>query len=291
MKHLAKIASIVALACAVAVPAASAQGRKSLRINEVMVVNTNSVIDDHAEHSAWIEILNPTHAPVEISSIYLTNDPANLTKYYVPRGDADTKLGKGQAAIFFANGNPNHGTFHTNFTLTPGVENTIYMVDADGIAIIDSVTVPANLPDGCSYARNAEGEWTVRDDSSEALAITPGGANTIKGPNNKVATFAKMDSHGFAMTIIAMVIVFGALFVLCLCFVIIRPKAKADKPAAVEAPQAAATSTDDEVAAAIAMALHQHLNAGIGNARLTINHNHASAWASKAQGMRQYPIR
>lgn len=297
MKHLGKILTLALLGAMVA-PAAMAQGRKSLRINEVMVVNDSSMVDDYGRHSAWIELHNPTAAPVNISSIYLTDDPSNPTKYYVPGGDHATKIGKGQQALFWADGHDTDGTFHLNFTLTPGVDNFIAIYDADGINLIDSVTVPASLAADCSYARTPDGadQWQVRDNSSEALAVTPGGLNVIKGPNSKIAMFEKMDSNGFAMAGMAMGIVFGALFVLCICFLLIRNLSARNSKAAKANAQAETTLTpmpaadaDDEVAAAIAMALNQYLNAGVGNSRLTINHNPASGWTAKI--MRQYPTR
>ena len=295
MKNLGKTIALAALV-ALAVPAASAQGRKSLRINEVMVDNRSSIVDDFGNRSAWIELHNPTAAAVDISSVYLTDDPSNPTKYFVPRGDSATKIGKGQQVLFWADGEPNHGTFHLNFTLTPGQDNFIAIYDADGINLIDSVTVPASLAAGCSYARTPDGQdtWQVRDDSSEAAAVTPGGLNVIKGPNTKIATFEKMDQHGFAMAAMAMGIVFGALLVLCVCFILIRnlsrrsAKASAAGATLTPAPQPA-VDADAEVAAVIALALNQYLNAGVGNARLTINHNPASAWSAKI--MRETPRR
>lgn len=296
MKLIGKLAALLALA-AMASPEAAAQGRKELRINEVMIQNETSVIDDYGQRSAWIELINPTHAPVEISSIYITDDINNPRKYYVPRGDARTRLGKGQSVLFRADGNPDHGTFYLNFPLTPGQENFLAIFDADGINLIDSVTVPASLPANCSYARatDAGTTWEVRTDCCEAKAITPGGHNEIKGPNNKIENFKNMDENGFAMSIMAMSIVFSALLVLALCFIFLsslnkRKAADAVAQPAAPAPQTAAdTDTDAETAAAIAMALHQHLNAGVGNARLTINHNPASAWANKIYAMRQLP--
>lgn len=286
----------LALLGAMVAPAAMAQGRKSLRINEVMVQNENSMVDDYGRHSAWIELHNPTHAPVNISSIYLTDDLSNPKKYYVPGGDADTKIGKGQQAIFWADGNDTDGTFHLNFTLTPGQDNFIAVFDADGINLIDSVTVPAALTADCSYARTPDGadEWTIRTNSSEADAVTPGGLNVIKGPNQKIKMFEQMDSHGFAMAAMAMAIVFGALLVLCICFMLIRNiSARSAKQAQQAAPAPAAETpvadADSEVAAAIALALHQYLNSGVGNSRLTINHKPASGWSQKI--MRQYPQR
>jgi len=297
MKHLGKIIAL-ALLGAMAVPSAVAQGRKSLRINEVMVTNNSSIVDDYGRRSAWIELHNPTHAPVNVSSLYLTDDLDNPTKYYVPGGDASTKIGKGQQALFWADGHDTDGTYHLNFELTPGRDNFIAVFDADGISLIDSVTVPASLPADCSYARTPDGSdsWAVRTNASEADAVTPGGLNVIKGPNTKIKMFEEMDSNGFAMAGMAMGIVFGALLVLCICFMLIRnlsAKSAAASKKAAPAPQAATdtdAAADAQIAAVIALALNQHLNAATSHSNLTLNRNHApSGWSAKI--MREYPRR
>ena len=56
----------------------NAQGRTgSLFINEVMVQNDSNLVDDFGQRSGWIELYNAKFAPLEISSVYITNDPAN----------------------------------------------------------------------------------------------------------------------------------------------------------------------------------------------------------------------
>ncbi len=283
--------AICALAAALS-PAAQAQGRKNLRINEVMIANDSSVIDNFGQRSAWIEVINPTHAPVEISSIYLTDDPANPTKYYVPRGDEKTTVGKGQQVIFFADGDDNQGTFHLNFTLIPGQDNFIAIYDADGINLIDSVTVPASLLANQSYARtpDAAETWQVRNLDK----TTPGSRNDVKGPNMKIKLFEEMDENGFAMALMAMTIVFSALLLLCLCFMLIanisKRIAESAKPAQPqEAPAPAAPAdADAEIAAVIAMALNDYLHGSSGSGRITLVQNPNSAWNAKI--MRQTPV-
>ena len=290
MKSINKFVALLLLAL-IAVPAAMGQGRKELRINEVMVQNDNSIVDEYGRHSAWIELVNPTHAPINISSIYLTDDLSNPQKYFVPTGDSKTKIEKGQSVVFFADGEPQDGTFHLNFTLTPGQDNFIAVYDADGVSLLDSVTVPASLIPDASYARASDASlpWEVRDNSSTIKAITPGGHNVIPVPNNKIAKFKKMDEKGGAMTIMAMAIVFAALLVLCLCFYLIKRIGGTKKTPAVEAPVAAPApaDTDAEIAAAIAVALELHTQSQ--GMKLTIRQNPASAWNNKISAMREVP--
>ncbi|MBD5334846.1 MAG: lamin tail domain-containing protein [Bacteroides sp.] len=296
---------MVTLACVMAV---SAQGRRGLRINEVMIVNdSTSVVDDFGQYQAWIELFNSTFAPLEISSVYLTNDPSNNTLYPVPLGDVNTEIPSRQHIIFWADGEPNKGTFHTNFTFTPGEDNYIAIYDANGLSLIDEIVIPGSLLPGQSYARKADGEgginnpddWEVRD-GSDAKYITPSSNNIIKSTNNKVDSFAEHDPHGFAMAVMAMCIVFLALLVLSICFYIInsiganvsrkrKAKALADNEETAEHHD---EHDSGEVIAAIAAALAEHLDAhDRENTVLTINkvRRAYSPWSSKIYSLRELP--
>ena len=201
---------LTAILVVAAATSAFAQGRKSLRINEVMVQNESSIVDDYGERHGWIELFNSNFAPLEISSVYLTNDPNQPKKYPVPLGDVNTRIAKRQHVVFFADGQPDKGTFHTNFVLEPGKDNWVGVYDADGITLIDEVSIPAALTADNSYARSIDGagEWVVRD-GGEAY-ITPSSANVIRDTNNKIEEFAERDANGFGMTVMAMCIVFCA---------------------------------------------------------------------------------
>ncbi|MDE6612353.1 MAG: lamin tail domain-containing protein, partial [Muribaculaceae bacterium] len=66
-----KTLSTIALAAVMlmAAPGASGASREAIRINEVMVVNDNSMVDEYGQRQAWIELFNANFAPIEISSI------------------------------------------------------------------------------------------------------------------------------------------------------------------------------------------------------------------------------
>lgn len=279
--------------------AAFAQSRNGLKINEVMVSNETNVIDDFGNRHAWIELFNSTHAPLEISSVYITNDKNNPTKYPVPLGDVNTKIPKRQHVIFWADGMPSRGTFHLNFTLKAGEENWIGVYDADGKTLIDEVTVPASLGVDESYARSTDGSgnWEVRNDVGDKY-ITPSSNNVIRDVNNKIETFKTRDSHGFAMTLMAMGVVFSALIVLCLSFLLISKigsaVARRNKRESIgngdEIPGSLADSGEE--IAAIVMALHEHLDTHDKESMvLTINkvRRSYSPWSSKIYGLRRMP--
>lgn len=297
MKRKCLLLALALLAC---VGAASAQNRKALRINEVMVQNDSSIIDEYGVHVGWVELFNANFGPLEISSVFLTNDSTQPTKYPVPLGDEKTKMGKRQHVVFFNDGDPDKGTFHTSFVLVPGQDNWIGIYDADGLTKIDEVLIPASLLPNQSYARTIDGngEWEVRDGG--AAYITPGGPNLIKDTNKKIDLFAAMDKHGFGMAAMAMGIVFLALLVLCLAFMAISKiggavsrsnKAKAKGLDAKTGIKEVDHDSGEEIAA-ICMALYQHLNAHDQESSIiTINKvkRAYSPWSSKIYGLRQLP--
>ncbi len=301
-KKIFLLATILSCCCATVF----AQARKGLRINEVMVINETNFEDDYGNKSAWIELFNSNFAPLEISSVFLTTDPANPTMYPVPLGDKDTKIGKRQHVVFWADGKPARGTFHTNFTLDPQTPNWIGIYDADGRTLIDSITVPVLATDA-TYARKIDGKgtgadaWEMRDGTVNAI-VTPSSNNVIKDTNKKVDTFHEIDENGFGMTITAMGIVFSALLLLCICFYIINKigasrsqikKMEAHGMDRTEVARAERPEGDSgEVIAAICMALNEHLNAhDLESAILTINRGRKtySPWNSHIYTLRQNP--
>ncbi len=303
MKQRLTLLLVALMACTLAV---SAQGRRGLRINEVMVQNESSVIDDFGNHNAWVELFNSTYAPLEISSVYMTNDSTNKKMYPVPLGDVNTEIPSRQHVLFWADGKPSRGTFHMNITLTPGQDNWIGVYDADGLTLIDEVVVPASLLPDQSYARVAEDQdgWEIRTGEGD-LYITPSSNNLIKDTNYKVEMFAEKDANGFGLSILAMCIVFSALLMLSICFYIIsrigakmskERKTKATSDLLAETVKADGINVTDndsgEVIAAIGMALYQHLNAhDLESDILTIRKTKRSysPWSSKIYNMRQMP--
>jgi len=303
-KKLALLLLIAAGCCATTF----AQARKGLRINEVMVINENNFVDDYGCRGAWIELFNSNFSPLEISSVFLTNDPSRPTLYPVPLGDVNTRIPKRQHIVFWADGKPSRGTFHTNFTLNPTTSNWIGIYDADGRTLIDSITIPPLAPDA-TFARKVDGkgttvaDWEVRSGKMGSI-VTPSSNNVIKDTNKKVDTFHEVDANGFGMTITAMGIVFLALLLLSICFYIIsrigasRAQRKKMEAHGINLTQVVRSERPEgdsgEAIAAIAMALNEHLNAhDLESTILTISkvRKAYSPWSSHIYTLRQNPRR
>lgn len=301
---------ILLAAMAVGCMGISAQGRKGLKINEVMVVNDTNAVDEYGRHAAWIELFNSNFAPMEISSIFIKNETTGEI-YQVPRGDVDTKMPKRQHLLFWADGRETDGTFHMNVTLDPNRPNKLVILDADGIAVIDSVEVPV-MEAGQTYARVEDGvdfdtveeTWAIRTGKTEGDYITPSSANKIAGPNPRIKDFKEKDENGFAMTITSMMIVFSALLLLSICFYFIskfNEKLASRKKMEAQGIDHTELHPDDhhdadsgEVIAAISMALRDHLDAHDQESSvLTINkvRKAYSPWSSHIYTLRQMPAR
>lgn len=288
-------------------------GRKGLRINEVMVENDSNYVDDYGMRHGWIELFNSTYNTLKIETMYLTNDKNNPKKYPIPRGDINTNVEARQHVVFFADNDPNKGTFHINFTLEKGKDNWIGLYDTDGKTLIDEVVIPASLPGNASFALKEDGVssnngrfnpvfWEVRDGSSTKY-ITPKGNNIIIDKRVKVEKFKVSDKYGIVLTVIAMMIVFCALILLYLCFkgfgkinenAAKRNKVKAHGAEPECVPISSVEDDSGEAIAAICTALYQHLNAHDNEENvLTINkvRRAYSPWSSKIYTLRETPKR
>ena len=301
-KRIGIFIALVAVVCL----GLNAQRATSLKINEVLVTNEQNYQDDYGLHNAWIEIFNTSFATVNIEGCYLTNDKDNPTKYPIPKGDILTQIKPRQHTLFWADGMPNRGTFHVNFTLDPNKENYIALYDSNGKTLIDEVTIPAGILADQSYARQEDGSanWVIKG-GGEHSYVTPSTNNMTQDKNEKIENFKKHDEDGFGMAIIAMSVVFIGLILLYVSFKIVcniavkLGKKNAMKAIGItdkaEAKEKNLGSHSGEEAAAIAMALHEFMNDAhdVEDMILTINKvkRTYSPWSSKIYTLRQTPKR
>ena len=273
---------------------AQAQRATSMRINEVLVINEDNFVDDYGKRHGWIELFNTSAGTVNIAGCFLTDDKNNPKKYPIPKGDVLTQIPPHQHTLFWADGEPNRGTFHVNFTLDPSKENYIALYDADGKSLIDEITIPAAQKPDVSYGRIIDGkeEW------AQLTKVTPSTNNLTLDSNEKIENFKTNDSLGISMTITAMAVVFLGLLLLFLIFKQVGKAAiAASKRNAQKAGAPVNVNTPDEVSgevfAAIATALYEMSddNHDIEHTVLTIRkvRRAYSPWSSKIYSLRETP--
>ena len=87
-------------------------------INEFMAANQRTIEDGYGASSDWIELLNQGDAAADLSQMFLTDDPDNLTKWGFPDGSS---LDPGEYQLIYASGfnaPDKDGKLHTNFNLS-----------------------------------------------------------------------------------------------------------------------------------------------------------------------------
>ena len=239
------------LLCAILALPTLAQGRKNVRINEVMVQQ------DSTGGNGWVEFYNSSYSTNAVEKMFITTmsrdevqkhikavtDTSKLKPnkvliewckerpmdiYEIPRGDErNTKIAPRTHFVMEADGDVKAGTFHLPFTLKPGQDNYVALYDVNG-DLVDDVTIPASLKPGETYAIKAEGrlpsvlddgqtEWIVKDGKTKETAITKGNYN-IREVNENIEAFHDKDPHGYWIALLAMSVVFSALAILYICF-------------------------------------------------------------------------
>lgn len=279
-----------------------------IRINEILVTNTGDFEDDFGNKSGWIELFNTSYATVDISGCYLTNDPENLTKYLIPRGDILTKIKPRQHTLFWADSEPYRGTFHINFLLTDSKE--ILLVSSDGRTILDRVVIPHSmLSENVSYGRFRDGFDVKGNDKSLDIEKTWGILpRTSPSTNNYGAdieppgmVLMKVDPFGAIMSVTAMSVVFISLILLYVVFKytgnynISLSRKKAERAAAGSKRKVSEEENSAELFAAISAALHTYFEDDeahdIEHTILTIDKvtRNYSPWSSKIYTLRETP--
>lgn len=240
-----------------------AQNVIDLIISEVMVDNDASVLDDYGDRCPWIEVFNTSQGTVNIAGCYFSDDPSNLTKSPIVKGDLRTKIGPRQVVLFYADGNSSKGTFHLNFPLRAG--STLYLVSNDGRTVIDTIDIPEDIPAGQSIGKFATNNKETIFDDVHAYTPSPMSVNGKHNQKSKSDIVKENDPHGYTLTIVSISMVFLALLILFTIYnfsgKVFSGKVKLRNPfkrsaRAVKAAALPAGGREDEIALAIAMALN-----------------------------------
>lgn len=102
-------------------------------LTEFMADNASSLVDSDGENSDWIEIFNPTDAPVSLAGYHLTDNQDDLDLWTFP----DVQLNPGAFLVVFASGKDRvdpAAELHTNFKLSLEGEY-LALVAPDGATI------------------------------------------------------------------------------------------------------------------------------------------------------------
>jgi len=138
-----------------------------LFINEVMASNVSTVRDLQLDFDDWIEIYNASEAPVDVGGMYLTDDPAEPTRWRFPDNEPGvTVIGPGGYLIVWADEEVTDGGVHPIFKLHAGFKldasgDEVCLFAADGTTLVDRLTFGEQTAD-VSFGRYPDGGDTLR---------------------------------------------------------------------------------------------------------------------------------
>jgi len=148
------------------------QPRSAVVINEIMAANISTVPDPQGDYEDWIELANTSDVPVDVSGMYLSDDPKRPLKWRIPDG---TVIGPGQYLVIWADedGQDSPG-LHANFKLASTGEAVWLFDSAQGnYALLDYIAF-GSMGQDQSLGRIPDGQGLFR----MMTVPTPGSANT-----------------------------------------------------------------------------------------------------------------
>ena len=129
----------------------------SIRINEFMASNGNTLKDDDGESSDWIELYNEQTGTLNLDGWFLSDDADQLRKWKFP----SVNIPANGYLIIFASGKNRsleNKRLHANFELSSSGES-ILLIKPDGETIADIIEFPQQRVD-VSYGYNVEATET-----------------------------------------------------------------------------------------------------------------------------------
>ena len=172
MKKLLSLALVCVLLTALSVPSlAVTRDFASVKVNEIMASNGDSLRDSAGESPDWIELKNESDEDIDLSGLCLSDGKKNLEKFVFPEG---VVLPAGGFLIVFCSDEErvvtlDDGTLeiHTAFKLSADGEKAV--LSYQGV-ILDIVRFDLQTKD-VSWAKKPDGSWTTSE------IPTPGAEN------------------------------------------------------------------------------------------------------------------
>lgn len=128
-------------------------------INELVSSNQTVIADEHGDYDDWIELYNAGEVPVNLSKYYFSDKSAAPLLWQLP----DVTMNPGSHLLFWADGQPEQGAMHTNFSVKAAGEHIyLFKKHNDDLTLVDHVDMPA-IPTDYSYGRETDGaeDWMV----------------------------------------------------------------------------------------------------------------------------------
>jgi len=139
-----------------------------LAINEVMAINNSTIADEEGEFDDWVELYNYGSDPINLVTIYLSDNPDRPNKWNLP----NEILQAGEYFLIWLDNDPQQGARHATFKLNGDGETLgLYQNCQEEPQLIDEVVFEEQIAD-VAYGRLPNG-----DGPFVKLVPTPGSQN------------------------------------------------------------------------------------------------------------------
>ena len=164
-----------------------------LTVNEILLDNAYSIMDEDGDRSAWVEFYNNSVKTVALTDLYLSDNASNPYKWRFP----NMLLESGEYLVVFLSGkDKSAGELHTNFGI--GDDETALII-TDRVNLEESVfAIDFSVKKNISYGSAGEGDWQYYGQP------TPGAPNTSKG-FDEIASAGLFDGGGLYINEVAAV--------------------------------------------------------------------------------------
>ena len=133
-------------------------------INEFMASNTSTITDEAGEFNDWIELYNTSSSAVSLNGWFLTDNPANLTKWDFP---TNISIPANGYLIIWADEDSSQGPLHANFKLS-ALGEQLMLINGSG-AIVQDITFGAQQADkGYARSPNGTGSFVIKNPTFKA---------------------------------------------------------------------------------------------------------------------------
>ncbi len=145
-------------------------------ISEFMADNKSALYDEDGDSSDWIELFNPGPNTQDLGGYFLTNDPAEQTRWEIP---SPTVLPVGGTVLIFASGKDRRvGELHTNFRLGRSAGGYLALVNPNGqVATQEYADYPEqfeNFSYGLAQTGTSSTEILVPENSACRILVPTG---------------------------------------------------------------------------------------------------------------------
>ncbi len=142
----------------------------ALLINEVMADPKSGLTDEDGEFVDWVELYNTTDKTIYLDNYALSDKENKPLKWRFPEGAV---VPPHSYYLVYCSGKDRRGDPtaipHTNFRIS-AEHDTVVLSDSRG-RLVDRVVID-NVPEDCSYARNANGVFVIEQQPTPAMSNT-----------------------------------------------------------------------------------------------------------------------